>query len=104
MERHLTIPICLLMNIVLMYIFIKGVEQLVRRQKEIHVNDLVIKANHVSFEPPERKEPFFGSEKPDLWKGTEQKKREELETEHENEGYDKEEFDGERRRPPFFWI
>lgn len=59
MERHLTIPICLLMNIVLMYIFIKGVEQLVRRQKEIHVNDLVIKANHVSFEPPERKEPFF---------------------------------------------
>lgn len=63
----------------------------------------MIKANHVSFEPPERKEPFFGSEKPDLWKGTEQKKREELETEHENEGYDKEEFDGERRRPPFFW-
>lgn len=73
-------------------------------KKEIHVNDLVIKANHVSFEPPERKEPFFGSEKPDLWKGTEQKKREELETEHENEGYDKEEFVGERRRPPFFWF
>ncbi|MBR7554572.1 hypothetical protein ACFFJI_12345 [Allobacillus sp. GCM10007491] len=73
-------------------------------KKEIHVKDLVIKADRVSFEPPERKDPFFGSGRPDLWKPTDHSK-EELEAEHEpSDEHDDGEFDGEERRPPFFWI
>ncbi|MFC0015268.1 MULTISPECIES: hypothetical protein [Allobacillus] len=75
-------------------------------KKEIHVKDLVIKADRVSFEPPERKDPFFGSGRPDLWRPTDHNK-EEIEAEHENEASDEQDdgdFDSEERRPPFFWI
>nr|WP_289039116.1 hypothetical protein [uncultured Allobacillus sp.] len=72
-------------------------------KKEIHVKDLVIKADRVSFEPPERKDPFFGSGRPDLWRPTDHNN--ELQEEHEApDEHDDGEFDGEERRPPFFWI
>ncbi|GAA0455184.1 hypothetical protein [Alkalibacillus silvisoli] len=67
-------------------------------KKEIHVKDLIIKADNVHFEPPEREShPWFGPRMMD------EEPREEM-MEDEVKMKDDDQDDGEERRPPFFWI
>ncbi|WP_017185000.1 hypothetical protein [Alkalibacillus haloalkaliphilus] len=68
-------------------------------KKEIHVQDLIIKADNVHFEPPEREShPWFGPRMMD-----EEPRHEEMMAE-DVEMKDDDQDDGEERRPPFFWI
>ncbi|WP_035512332.1 hypothetical protein [Halalkalibacillus halophilus] len=65
-------------------------------KKEIHVKDLIIKADNVHFEPVERKsDPWFGAREAEVPPHHEEHTHEEP-VDHKE--------DDEERRPPFFWI
>ncbi|SEU02672.1 hypothetical protein SAMN05421676_1155 [Salinibacillus kushneri] len=77
------------------------------RKKEIHVKDLVIKADNVVFEPSRRRpvDPFFGpARRPEESEGesnTEVDVDVDVNVKEDDESQDHEK---ERRRPPFSWI
>ncbi|MBB6453069.1 hypothetical protein HNQ94_001517 [Salirhabdus euzebyi] len=79
-----------------------------RKKKEIHVKDLVIKAENVIFEQPKRRpvDPFFGPRRPVA--GTEDEVKSEVDFEVDEESSSSsssdEDDDHKRRRPPFSWI
>ncbi len=82
-----------------------------KRKKEIHVKDLVIKADNVLFESPEKRDPFFGPRRHGRWDEDQKMEHEEKKHEHLEEDEDerkedqKDHHDDEHdRRPPFFWI
>ncbi|QHS21706.1 hypothetical protein GWK91_01495 [Virgibacillus sp. MSP4-1] len=77
------------------------------RKREIHVKDLVIKADNVVFEPPRRRsaDPFFGpprhqQEENDAESNTEVDVDVDVDVKQEDDSED----ERERRRPPFSWI
>ncbi|GEN45625.1 hypothetical protein [Alkalibacillus haloalkaliphilus] len=70
-------------------------------KKEIHVKDLIIRADNVHFESPEREShPWFGP------RMDEEPRHEEMEemVSEDVEMKEDDQDDGEERRPPFFWI
>ncbi|GEL77137.1 hypothetical protein [Tenuibacillus multivorans] len=74
------------------------------RKKEIHVKDLVIKADHVVFERPERQaDPFFWGPRPRRDERMEVEEEEVTERDEHDDDEHKEEEERDRR-PPFFWI
>ncbi|PKR78362.1 hypothetical protein CEY16_00975 [Halalkalibacillus sediminis] len=64
-------------------------------KKEIHVKDLVIKADNVIFEQPRRENPFFGPRKME---------EEAIEDIDKREDVAEETDDDNDRKPPFYWI
>ncbi|WP_188208339.1 hypothetical protein [Alkalibacillus aidingensis] len=72
-------------------------------KKEIHVKDLIIKADNVHFEPPKREpHPLFGPRMMDE-EPIEETKEDHHHVEDEVEAKD-DKHEEDDRRPPFFWL
>ncbi|TCT22393.1 hypothetical protein EDD68_10939 [Melghiribacillus thermohalophilus] len=74
-----------------------------KNKKEIHVKDLVIKADNVIFEPPRRPEPPRHRERPPFDPFFGPRRREDEESSERREGDERDFDDEDYRRRPFPW-